>query len=201
MSTELPIATATAVAMPTMPVATATATATPMPTATASVAPMPVAAAVPVQPVASAPVPYARAQSFGGAVAQFNRKPLWVRATSAGCCFLFLLLGGFMFVRTLIMGCGCPSGYEYSTGSDSSRCDCDGDVFTCSYQCYDGRCFQDGDEVSCDNEYSNSTSNDGSTGQITCPGATSYCDCDGDCGSTYCECDEAMASACCGSGR
>ena len=131
-----------------------------------------------------------------------------------GCfCLSMLALGIFIFVRTVIMDCGCPAGYEDDTpctgGDCSSSCGCEGGIFDCKYQCYDGLCFEDGSETSCDGSTFNNTPSETSddpdpsagapSGSVTCPGKMSYCDCDADCGGTYCDCDPAWDLTCCGS--
>ena len=73
---------------------------------------------------------------------------------SGFCCFTFLVFGVFVIARGT-GGCGCPAGYEISSGEESS-CDCEGDIFNCEWKCYDA-CFKDGSETSCDGSTFNNT--------------------------------------------
>ena len=200
---------ATATAMPVqqqMPVATAT----PMATPVHGAAPMPGAVVqVPMQPVAAngSPPTFQRQPTFNRAMEDIKRIPLKTRVLLGGCFCTFLIFGGFVLVR-MNTGCGCPAGYEVEHQDDRS-CDCDGGIFNCEYQCYDGRCFKDGSETGCDGWMNNGTSDPEQdvgcapsglrSSGIRCPGKASDCDCN-DCGSTYCDCDQAYdCSTCCGS--
>jgi hypothetical protein len=59
-----------------------------------------------------------------------------------------ILVGGFFFVRTTLMGCGCPiESQEYAGGSNGgyeTHCHCSGDVFSCTWNCEDGSCYSNG---------------------------------------------------------
>ena len=83
-----------------------------------------------------------------------NRMALKKKVFSGFCCFTFLVFGVFVIARGA-GGCGCPAGYEISSGEESS-CDCEGDIFNCEWKCYDA-CFKDGSETSCDGSTFNNT--------------------------------------------
>lgn len=139
----------TAAAVPTYATAVPM-TATAMPVTTTTAVPMaaavplsgvqldvPTAAAVPVQ---QAPVraQFRRQQSLQ----QVYREHLSLNNKEhrgRNVCFHILFVLGCIFsafclVRTA-QGCGCPDGYSYNTGSDSSGCHCSGDMFTGRWDC------------------------------------------------------------------
>jgi hypothetical protein len=137
-----------------------------------------------------------RQGSFQRLRTQFNARPAWQRWASGAICALFVVCGIFMFVRTVIMGCGCPDGYSYGSG-DSTSCHCSGDVFSCRWSCGNDVCFENNERKSC------SSGATAASGRVLCPGMSSgdYCDCTGDCGGSFCTCEAARNVTCCNNGR
>jgi hypothetical protein len=191
-----PVANVTAVPMPVETVAMGTVL--PMETAAATRAPM----------GASSTTMGAVPRHRNGAVEGFNTMGPVGKMV---CVFVFLLTvgaGGFFFFRMVVQNCGCPEddgwGRRLQHGTHEDTCFCEGDVFSCKWQC-GSTCYSGGEPSNCDGSfYGNTTSatsnpDQGGAGSVNCPGASSYCDCDEDCGSSsYCGCAEAQASGCCG---
>merc|ERR1719482_2497163 len=144
-------------------------------------------------------------------MARVRARPKWQKALCCGAIVVFGAFSAFMFVKDVIMGCGCPAGYEYSDGRDSTSCSCNGDTFTCEYECSndDGstNCFKGREGIDCaelDWTYEGTQSvggaSEGGEGTVLCPTMPSneYCDCGSDCGGPHCICDEANVASCCG---
>jgi len=138
---------------------------------------------------------------------------------------LTLVVGGGVFVRTEIQGCGCPEhytsfhkqrlqldlkGYRDPGTSSTSRnhhddiqsCLCTGDIFSCQWDCGDGQMRGPSSWASNATDLSHDSPG---ADDVLCPGKpdAEYCDCDADCSSSvkFCECGEAKAIACCGTSR
>ena len=187
------------------------------------------AQAVPVaQVVPPAQRQMQRQNTMGATMAQFRQRPLWQKLLTGGLCFVMICVAIFFFVRSELMGCGCP---EQSDGwgrrlnavfpgrllQEHNTCFCSGDVFSCSWDCGQN-CYRNGIQKLCsevqaqeekemqqaEQEAGEQEAADAAAGgAVTCPGKSSsdYCDCGGDCGGSYCDCAEAKAASCCNNAR
>ena len=105
----------------------------------AQAAPMAQAKAVPVAqaqvyasavPVAQPPQGGARAPRHLGGMAPAKKKAL------IGCAIFTFVLISIPFWILQASGCMCPAGYDrYDHTTDSTSCDCEGDMFSCEWRC------------------------------------------------------------------
>lgn len=215
-----PMATAVAVPMTTVPMAMAVPMAAPMNIATPApvqasyASPGGVAPSMPSHAMPSHAQPQPRHRGNNGPMDVF--KNMSVGAKMGSCAILLLTLGagGFFFVRMVIQDCGCPE-ENYDDGSffrrlesfgrrlqggsshGSDDCFCEGDVFSCSWQCAD-LCYEGGEVVSCDGEECLEPPCEGGTTPVTCFAG------DGDCSNGEAACeghdyteDQCNAVGCC----
>ena len=185
----------------------------------------PVVATVPVLPAEGKAAPPGGQRGACAAMREwFSNLPCWAKVCIVIVLILHVAVGGWFFVRVEIQGCGCPEHYatfnqqrlrrggRYIGGGGHGTahhddCLCQGDVFSCKWDCGDGRGpvrgapgpWFDWDGHNCEKE----DDCDGpGAGDVLCPEKPKYdfCDCAGDCEAdgAFCDCEEARADSCCG---
>jgi hypothetical protein len=147
---------------------------------------------------------------------RFKAMPLWQKALGAVGFVVVAAVAGYMLYSEFYIGCECPEGY-LNTDPAGPSCACEGTSLTCKYNCGDGRCFVNGENLACqdiDEQWAQAgltsvpPAPPGQTVGAECASAfdssnrcTSPCSCSCECagnnGDSGCDCKKNTAAAVC----